>query len=412
MIEKHLTLRRADGGPDFGILARARRVRTAGRGNDRSRMPRSAGSTTRRRPRKTRCATCAARSMSSPTWRRARCSPQATCAPSGPASGCRPRHLPEILGRRAAKRLRGERRWIGRWWSSAEFVTPMAKELSGDPYAALPERPRVLALEWNLPFYIDVAARLAERHNWHFVYWVGDRALLGNRVLDRFPDVIFHDTVDARYARPPAAIADLEPRPFDETMARMFAYEKAIALKMMDRFELEESFTFGDRVRLFHRLAGWWTALLDRIQPDILIIPTAPHVVTTTSRTRYVESGASGQSILRMPRSSGSFSCSNFRGRIPGSHSYISSASQSRYGVGSDLGAIGSGISRGQARYLSAAPRCGPFPYDLSRNTRAALPHSVTSSAQARENRECEAISALFQSTHKLGQGRARALAV
>src|SRR5262245_41893830 len=109
------------------------------------------------------------------------------------------------------------------------------------PPRPLPARPRVLTLEWNLPFHIDVAAWLAERHGWQFVYWVGDGAAFGAKVQERFPGIIFHDTVDARYGRPPAALADLQPRPFDEAMAKLLAYEETLVLKMMDRIELEES---------------------------------------------------------------------------------------------------------------------------------------------------------------------------
>lgn len=136
----------------------------------------------------------------------------------------------------------------------------------------------MLALEWNLPFHVEMATRLAERHGWEFVYWVGDGPVFGRLVESRFPGIVFHDTVDARLGRPPACLADLVPRPFDETMAEALSYEQALALKMMDRIELEESFGYHERVRLFHRLAAWWSALLDRIDPDVMIAPTAPHV--------------------------------------------------------------------------------------------------------------------------------------
>lgn len=146
------------------------------------------------------------------------------------------------------------------------------------PLRPLPQRPRILALEWNLPFHVDMAALLAERHGWDFVYWVGDGPSFGRLVESRFPGIIFHDTVDARLGRPPAALADLVPRPFDEAMAEALSYEETLTLKMMDRIELEESFSYHDRVRLFHRLAAWWSALLAHIEPDVMIGPTAPHV--------------------------------------------------------------------------------------------------------------------------------------
>jgi hypothetical protein len=146
------------------------------------------------------------------------------------------------------------------------------------PSRPLPDRPRVMALEWNLPFHIDMAGYLTEWYGWEFVYWVGDGSAFGQALQARFPDIVFHDTVDARFGRPQAALAHLVPQPFDEELAQALAYEQTLALKMMDRIELEESFSYHERVRLFHRMVAWWSALLDYIKPDVMIIPTAPHV--------------------------------------------------------------------------------------------------------------------------------------
>src|SRR5262245_14084343 len=103
-----------------------------------------------------------------------------------------------------------------------------------------------------------MAELLAKKHGWNFVYWVGDTATLAGAVERRFPGIIFHDTVDARCGRPPAALADLRAHPFDEAIAQALAYEETLALKMMDRIELEESFSYHERVRLYHRMVSWW----------------------------------------------------------------------------------------------------------------------------------------------------------
>lgn len=133
-------------------------------------------------------------------------------------------------------------------------------------------------LEWNLGFHLELAAHLHEAHGWDFVYWVGDGPVFGRAVEERFPGIVFHDTVDARFGRPPRALADLVPRVFDEGLAHALAYHETLALKMMDRIDVQESFGYHERARLYQRLVGWWVALLDRIDPDVLVAPTPPHV--------------------------------------------------------------------------------------------------------------------------------------
>jgi len=133
-------------------------------------------------------------------------------------------------------------------------------------------------LEWNLGFHLDLAAHLREAHGWDFVYWVGDGPVFGRAVEERFPGIVFHDTVDARFGRPPRALADLAPRSLDEGLAHALAYHETLAVKMMDRIDAEESFDYHERARLYQRLVGWWSAVLDRIDPDVLVAPTPPHV--------------------------------------------------------------------------------------------------------------------------------------
>jgi hypothetical protein len=47
----------------------------------------------------------------------------------------------------------------------------------------------------------------------------------------------------------------------------------------MDRMEMMGGFPLHDRFIHFHRVASYWTAVLDRFQPDALVMPSAPHVV-------------------------------------------------------------------------------------------------------------------------------------
>src|SRR5207244_2261865 len=95
----------------------------------------------------------------------------------------------------------------------------------------------------------------------------------------RFPKVVFHDNYDAARGIPAGVYADLALPALDEEVLREFAYVESIALRMMDRMEPDETFTFWQRIRLYHRHLRYWTALLDRVRPDVVVFPSSPHLV-------------------------------------------------------------------------------------------------------------------------------------
>src|SRR5262245_19030743 len=134
-----------------------------------------------------------------------------------------------------------------------------------------------MALEWNSWSLVEVLVELAEKHGWDPVYCVS----YGNEdaFKRRFPAAIYHDTFHARYGRPPAELADLRRNLVDQRTAEALGYATTLALKQMDRMEFMGGFSLRDRFIHFHRLAGYWAAVLDRFQPDVLLMPTAPHAV-------------------------------------------------------------------------------------------------------------------------------------
>src|SRR5262249_46785848 len=65
----------------------------------------------------------------------------------------------------------------------------------------------------------------------------------------------------------------------DQPTAEALGYAGLLAFKQMDRMEIMGGFATHDRFLHLHRLASYWSAVLDRLQPDVLLMPTAPHVV-------------------------------------------------------------------------------------------------------------------------------------
>jgi hypothetical protein len=146
---------------------------------------------------------------------------------------------------------------------------------TGWPNAAAPVR--MIALEWNLPMLIEVLVELSQRYRWRPVYCVseGTRELLKRH----FPTAIHHDTVDARAGRPAPEFADIAAHAIiDQPTAEALGYAEVMALKQMDRMELLGGFTLHDRFLHFHRLVAYWSAVFDRLQPDVLLMVASPHV--------------------------------------------------------------------------------------------------------------------------------------
>jgi hypothetical protein len=134
-----------------------------------------------------------------------------------------------------------------------------------------------MALEWNLPMLIDVLVELSQKYGWEPVYCVSERT--EEQFKHHFPAAIYHDTVDARFGRSAPALRDMPPVVIDQPTHEALAPVQVLALKQMYRQELLGSFALHDRMILFNRLVGYWSAVLERYQPDVLINANPPHVV-------------------------------------------------------------------------------------------------------------------------------------
>ena len=135
---------------------------------------------------------------------------------------------------------------------------------------------KVIALEWNTTMLIDILVELSARYDWQPIYCVSTGTQ--DYLKERFPFAIYHDTYDARYDRPPPELADMLRATIDQPTAEALCFAEVMALKQMDRMEMMGGFATHDRFIHFHRLAGYWSALLDRLRPDVLLMPTSPHV--------------------------------------------------------------------------------------------------------------------------------------
>jgi hypothetical protein len=126
--------------------------------------------------------------------------------------------------------------------------------------------------------WVDVATRLAAEDGWEPVYWTGNTGILA-AVDEAFPDCIPHDNFAACRGLPASELYDLPHAPVDETVLLDLAPYESIALRMMDRLDPGGAFTHGERVRHYHRLLGYWQAVLEKLRPDVFVTPVSPHLV-------------------------------------------------------------------------------------------------------------------------------------
>ena len=128
-----------------------------------------------------------------------------------------------------------------------------------------------------MPFWVDVAARLEREDGYEVCYWLGGMRIQDN-VRGRFPNAVFHVGHDARDGRPPPGL-EVSPAPLDEELLRAMTPCETVVLKMMERFDLCDYFSYGERVRQYHRILSCMAAMFDHVRPHLVIHATSPHVV-------------------------------------------------------------------------------------------------------------------------------------
>ena len=132
--------------------------------------------------------------------------------------------------------------------------------------------------ECSMPLWLEVAERLTQEHNWQPCYWIASPDF-EQPVKKKFPNVAFHSNLDAiRGIRAPDC-ANLKLPPLDQPLLEDLSFCESIALQMMNRMDPSGIFSYEERVRLYHYHVRYWTAVLNHVNPDVVISPVAPHVV-------------------------------------------------------------------------------------------------------------------------------------
>lgn len=138
--------------------------------------------------------------------------------------------------------------------------------------------PRAIFSECSQPFWLDIGTRLRDERGWNIVYWIAGPEL-GDDKKQRFPNTIFHGTIDAIKGIPENSCKNLPLLPIDKKILDSLALHQSDALIMMDRLDPGDTLTFDERRELYYYHLGYWGAILKEFKPDVVVFPVMPHVI-------------------------------------------------------------------------------------------------------------------------------------
>jgi len=137
---------------------------------------------------------------------------------------------------------------------------------------------KAIFTESALEMWIDIAKMLEEKYDWNIFYWTS-KENFEKKVKEKFPDVVFHANIDAARGIPPDECKKINLPPLDQKTLKDFAFCESISLNMMNRMDVDNSFSYSDRIRLYHSILRYWLAVLDNFKPDVVVGPVTPHLI-------------------------------------------------------------------------------------------------------------------------------------
>ena len=136
----------------------------------------------------------------------------------------------------------------------------------------------VIYSECSLQIWLDIAQNLNKDYNWQPCYWTGSKNFEKN-VKKRFPNVVFHTNIDAVRGIPADDCKKLSIPALDQALLNKLAFCELISLRMMNRMDRQNTFSFEERERLFDMYVRYWSGVLDFFKPDVIVSPVSPHLI-------------------------------------------------------------------------------------------------------------------------------------
>ena len=136
--------------------------------------------------------------------------------------------------------------------------------------------PKAIFVHAELEFWIKVAANLRDNYGWEFCYFIGS-GKYKEKALKFFPNAVYHTNAEAIKNFVPDECKTIPRSPLDEKLLSALSYHESIFMKMMDRYNVNESLSYQKRIYTYHSQLMYWKGMLEHFKPDIVVFRLAPH---------------------------------------------------------------------------------------------------------------------------------------
>lgn len=140
------------------------------------------------------------------------------------------------------------------------------------------QRQKVIYCAASIPAFVDIASVMQAEVGWDPCYWIG-RSVISDMVAAEFPGTTFHDHHDAIWAKKTSISEEIEIQPLAPDLLRQLLECESLALRMMDRIDYANLLGHEERRQLYLTHVRYWSAILDKFQPDVLFNTATPHQI-------------------------------------------------------------------------------------------------------------------------------------
>tara|TARA_Y100000114_G_scaffold120045_1_gene114842 strand:- start:29516 stop:31033 length:1518 start_codon:yes stop_codon:yes gene_type:complete len=130
----------------------------------------------------------------------------------------------------------------------------------------------------HLEDWVGFAKEMKKRLNWEPRYWVCTWVTEG-KILKHFPDCYTHYYLSIIKGESVGELDLFAPAGIDEDLIREYAVEMDLAMKMMDRLDSGDGFSYNERKFFFLKLLNYAHNVLSKFEPELAIFTEIPHHV-------------------------------------------------------------------------------------------------------------------------------------
>lgn len=131
----------------------------------------------------------------------------------------------------------------------------------------------------HLPDWIGFAKEMKNRLGWEPVYWLTSQ-YTNNLVKDNFPDCTRHQFLEIIRGVSPSGYDLNKSNGIDANVIREYAFEMDQAIKMMDRLDSGDAFSYNERKRYFIKILNYALNVYDTFKPQLIVFTETPHHAT------------------------------------------------------------------------------------------------------------------------------------